>query len=249
MTKGEINRIGERLRTGAADYNDLTAFNTFRASHIGALTTVVGRINLQFGPIATARMKRTLSVIEKLRRSGPRGIKLSQMQDIAGCRLTVTDIFDQEQHLVAITQMFERTKTIDRRTAPSHGYRAVHVLASIDGKPVEIQVRTLLQHLWAQYSERLADRLDPRLKYGIGPEKVQLEVMPRSELVAHFEAREVELCRELSKVKPVEVWGEQEPKGVDELRALLDQRRSEIKDELDQSFLKLASLPFEGRRS
>ena len=38
---------------------------------------------------------------------------------------------------------------------------------------VEIQVRTLLQHLWANLSEKLADMVDPAVKYGGGPANVR----------------------------------------------------------------------------
>jgi ppGpp synthetase/RelA/SpoT-type nucleotidyltranferase len=33
---------------------------------------------------------------------------------------------------------------IDRRINPSHGYRAVHIIAKVSGMPIEIQVRTSL---------------------------------------------------------------------------------------------------------
>src|SRR6266704_1936073 len=68
-------------------------------------------------------------------------IRLTQIQDIAGCRIVTPDI-------------------IDRRDTPSHGYRAVHVIVRHSGKLVEIQVRTALQHLWAELSEKLADLID-----------------------------------------------------------------------------------------
>jgi hypothetical protein len=55
---------------------------------------------------------------------------------------------------------------VDRRSKPSYGYRAVHVIPSITGKPVEIQLRTQLQHLWAELSETLAFRFYVGLKYG-----------------------------------------------------------------------------------
>jgi len=50
-----------------------------------------------------------------------------------------------------------------------HGYRAVHVIAFPEGVPVEIQVRTLWQHEWAELFEKLADRVGRRIRYGDPP--------------------------------------------------------------------------------
>ena len=68
---------------------------------------------------------------------------------------------------------FTITSVVDRREQPSHGYRAVHVLVQEAGKIVEIQVRTSLQQLWAELSEKASDVLDPAIKYGRGPEAWQ----------------------------------------------------------------------------
>jgi ppGpp synthetase/RelA/SpoT-type nucleotidyltranferase len=57
-------------------------------------------------------------------------------------------------------------------------------------KPIEIQVRTKLQHLWAEVSEELADLIDPGLKYGRGPENIQNKLLESSILVALFEDAE-----------------------------------------------------------
>jgi ppGpp synthetase/RelA/SpoT-type nucleotidyltranferase len=54
---------------------------------------------------------------------------------------------------------------VDRRKRPSHGYRAVHVIASVDRRFVEIQIRTSMQDLWAQTMERLADKVGRGIRY------------------------------------------------------------------------------------
>jgi ppGpp synthetase/RelA/SpoT-type nucleotidyltranferase len=43
------------------------------------------------------------------------------------------------------------------------------VIPIVDGYPIEIQVRTLLQDLWAQTLERLADALGRGIRYGTEP--------------------------------------------------------------------------------
>jgi ppGpp synthetase/RelA/SpoT-type nucleotidyltranferase len=59
----------------------------------------------------------------------------------------------------------------------------VHLIVKFNGLPVEIQVRSQLQHYWAQYSEMIADQRGQDLKYGGGDveirrflEKLSLEV-------------------------------------------------------------------------
>lgn len=58
---------------------------------------------------------------------------------------------------------------------------------------MEIQVRTLLQHRWAEYSEKLADRLGFELKYGSGPEEARSILSDSSELIAENEKLELEV--------------------------------------------------------
>jgi ppGpp synthetase/RelA/SpoT-type nucleotidyltranferase len=59
------------------------------------------------------------------------------MQDIAGFRVVVPDIFSQGRVIARLEQMSDAT-LIDRRAKPSHGYRAVHVVVREVGLPVEV---------------------------------------------------------------------------------------------------------------
>ena len=59
-------------------------------------------------------------------------------------------------------------------------------MASSGGLPVEIQVRTQLQHVWAELSEKLADRYGMDVKYGGGPEAIYAHLAPASDLIAQF---------------------------------------------------------------
>ena len=73
----------------------------------------------------------------------------------------------QDRLVAALSQLFPQGRVLDLRVRPSHGYRAVHVVPMIDGYRVDVQVRTTLQHWWAELSETLAlGHVAPELQYG-----------------------------------------------------------------------------------
>lgn len=109
------------------------------------------------------------------------------MQDIAGCRVVVSGIVEQEQFIEKLKHSFPNATVIDRRQQPSHGYRAVHVIVHISDKPIEVQVRTLLQHSWAEVSEKAADMIDPEIKYGGGPQSLRKKLQAITDLVSPHE--------------------------------------------------------------
>lgn len=126
---------------------NLTALGTFRGV---ALT-------------ASNRLKTTGPIIDKLRRK----TRLSSMQDIVGYRIVGDLTLRQQDELVTeLRKCFSDARVVDRRARPMHGYRAVHVIAQVDGFPVEIQVRTLPQDGWAQIMERYGDLYGREIRYG-----------------------------------------------------------------------------------
>ena len=143
LTKSQINRLGDRLRKGKASEDDLRLHDRYRLSFRTASETVVATIRTQLRLEPTVRsIKTPTSIIDKLRREKTR---LSQMQDIAGCRIVVTDIRNQDNIVKRLRDSFDDIEIDDRRSRPSHGYRAVHGIVEILRKSVEVQVRTALQ--------------------------------------------------------------------------------------------------------
>jgi ppGpp synthetase/RelA/SpoT-type nucleotidyltranferase len=163
----------------------------YRRSFTEAYEMVAGAIRNQLGLEPTGRpAKSTTSIAEKLRRES---IRLTQIQDIAGCRLIVPDISEQDRLVAFIVKLFSDCTVVDRRENPSHGYRAVHIIVTIEKKTVEIQVRTALQQEWAEVSEKLADLIDPAIKYGHGNEDAVKVLAAASRMVATHERLESEI--------------------------------------------------------
>lgn len=191
FSNATIDRLGDRLRTGELSPETLRLLDTWRRGFRPVYRLVVSTLDGSFRYKASGRPgKTTGSIVEKLMRETTR---LSQMQDIAGCRIIVPDITAQNQATSSIASLFTDHVIIDRRKTPSHGYRAVHIVAMIEGRPVEIQIRTVLQHTWAELSQKLADVVDKRIKYGAGHAESLALLRRLSDLGATLESAGVEM--------------------------------------------------------
>lgn len=187
-SKTQIDRLGDRLRKGKFGDEEVRQLDEFRRSFTEAYEEVVGIVRKATQLQPTGRpAKSTTSIIEKLRRET---MRLTQMQDIAGCRLVVQGIVVQDKVVAELKNALPSAVVVDRREQPSHGYRAVHIIATAQGKLVEIQVRTELQHLWAQLSEKLSDVSDPGIKYGGGNPLARELMSISSRTIAGLESME-----------------------------------------------------------
>lgn len=160
--------------------------NDYRVSFGDAYDHVVRAIreHLQLDPSGRPA-KTTASIIDKLNRES---IRLSQIQDIAGCRIVVAGLIEQNRVVDSLRAIFPGASIVDRRIVPSHGYRAVHVIVPASERLVEIQVRSRLQHLWAELSEKCSDHFGPAVKYGAGSESVRRLLMHTAEMVMESES-------------------------------------------------------------
>jgi ppGpp synthetase/RelA/SpoT-type nucleotidyltranferase len=172
VTKGELNRLGDRLvATETPSEADLKNLEVVLAAYQEVLERVKADLRaLGFAP--GGRLKTTKTMTDKLRRT--HGMELSRVQDLAGARIVVDDIPAQDAARAKIGEFYARQgcplREVDRRKDPRFGYRAVHLIVSIDAMPAEIQIRTELQDTWAQIFERLADRWGRGIRYGQDPE-------------------------------------------------------------------------------
>ena len=253
LSKTKIDALGDRLRKGSIDEKDLRLLDNYRLSFDEAYESVVGKIRA-LAPIVDGKSlleptgrpaKSTTSIIAKLQRES---IRLSQMQDIAGCRLTVGDL-DLQGHIVAkIAGLFDKTLIVDRREQPSHGYRAVHVIVTYSAKPIEVQIRTSMQHFWAELSEKFSDLIDPGLKYGSGDASALRVLTFASDEIRSLELEE-RLANDLVSAQARSALDEKRWLSIDEKGRILEtmERIRIRKERIKSLILNLADVTIERR--
>lgn len=189
ISRNQLDKLGDRLRDADSPASeDFELLETVLGAYDEALQDVRSRLReLGFEP--TVRLKTTGTIIDKLRRD--RGSSLKTIHDLAGARIVLTGTVGvQDAAVRAVVEAYADCPVsplvVDRRADPRAGYRAVHVILRLDGIPVEVQVRTELQDLWAQLFERLADVWGRQIRYGGAPDGKGFEslVQARSGTVA-----------------------------------------------------------------
>lgn len=122
------------------------------------------------------RLKRMESILSKLRRF--RNMGLERMQDIGGVRIVCHDLQRLQLVVQALCTEFGISKNNEsafrdyiRRPSPS-GYRGIHIIKKFSSNlhqyelPIEVQIRTKLQHLWATSVETVGFFQGKDLKSG-----------------------------------------------------------------------------------
>ena len=187
LSKTKIDRAGDAIARGAYrtddEYIELEdAFDDYRKSHLQPLSETTLEIQGWLGgygkPYYIAqRLKRKPQIVRKLKRLRAR---LSQLQDIGGLRIIVPKNSDVdhlrkylEQH-VASRSHFKVKKLTDYREKgrDTTGYRALHLMLSRDGVVLELQIRSRVQHYWAESIERTSVIYGYHLKEEEGDPKV-----------------------------------------------------------------------------
>lgn len=206
-SKGEVNRAGKSLASWAFSKVSpieraevLNVVNNWRAvhsypQHLMKITLQRRAKQIDDHSICAQRLKRLPSIIIKLRHNP--NMKLSQMQDIGGCRAIVpslghlTRLIDVHEEAIRknpprkgkdrpITRsgwdLVERYDYIER--PKDDGYRSYHYVfkymskwaenKQYNGLRLEVQLRTQYQHYWATAVEAISIFTEQALKSGIG---------------------------------------------------------------------------------
>lgn len=174
-SKGDIDRAGDALITFSPNdperENALTIINNWRSCHAYPLQVIKMNLlqkakRIDRKALISQRIKRLPSIAIKLRHN--RNMKLSQMQDIGGCRAVLANV----HRVHRLAKVYEETKSknphhrsiliekYDYISSPKEdGYRGIHLIykyqsdspnrAAFNGQRIEIQIRSKLQHIWA----------------------------------------------------------------------------------------------------
>jgi ppGpp synthetase/RelA/SpoT-type nucleotidyltranferase len=169
LSKSRIDKAGRAL---AFPPDELTyehleleeVFDEYRTLHLPPLTLLTSTIQnwlIDSGGTyyIAQRLKRKPQIARKLSRLS---VRLSQLQDIGGLRIIVQDdkavdlLDDFLDHHLRSSQQFELQKTTDYREKGRDrtGYRALHKIIVSNSVHLELQIRSRIQHYWAENIEK-----------------------------------------------------------------------------------------------
>jgi ppGpp synthetase/RelA/SpoT-type nucleotidyltranferase len=162
-SSNEIKRLGNRLRSSDEDPEDIALLEAWRESYDPLLISMSSRVDALLGEnglrfLLSGRSKRTKSILRKLKRPDNHGMDLSRMSDLVGFRIILASLADQNKALSLLGNGFDQKKVYDYREGEKP-YRSVHVVLRDETKLVEIQLRTLPQHVWAVESEAFGEQV------------------------------------------------------------------------------------------
>lgn len=186
FSKSAVDRAGRILAAAKnVDEFDDSAWDilgNWRASHAFPLNTMTvslkGKVTrLGLNAVVVQRLKRSRSILSKLTRDS---MRLTQMQDIGGCRAVVPSIED----VYRLRDKFYRSRSKhicvsedDYIAKPkASGYRGIHLIYKFQSavKPdynnllLEVQLRSHVQHAWATAVETVGAVVGQALKSSQG---------------------------------------------------------------------------------
>lgn len=190
-SRRDIDRAGDVLRAGLSNttfeeyLHAYSVMESWRSSHAFPLNTLQMTLRRRASSInrkaqIVQRLKRAPSVISKLRRF--ENMQLSRIQDLGGCRAimpTVKSVEDVRRLYVQSRDRHELATEKNYIEKPQDsGYRGIHLVykyesdrnSDFNGRRVEIQLRTAVQHAWATAVEIAGVYVKTSLKSSIGPE-------------------------------------------------------------------------------
>jgi ppGpp synthetase/RelA/SpoT-type nucleotidyltranferase len=185
--RSEVDAAGDVLLKQEATLAELehayTVINNWRSSHAFPLNTFQMTLRYKARPLdSTAlvaqRVKRLSSIEAKLARL--RRLKLSDVQDIAGCRVVLSSV-DTVEELVNAYHNSSLKHELDHKDdyilrPKNSGYRGIHLIYryrsdkkdTYNNLKVEMQFRSVRQHAWATAVETVGTFTRQSLKSSQG---------------------------------------------------------------------------------
>ena len=169
ISKSKIDKAGELLSCDAMENVEKyieaeDVFNSYRSAHLAPLmqTTILLQKWMDKsgkGYYIAMRLKRRPQILRKLKRFH---VRLSQLQDIAGARIILERNHDVEEIVDYLRSSFKTQsdirllRDVDYRVRgrDDSGYRARHIVLQNGGYKIELQLRSRIQHYWAETVER-----------------------------------------------------------------------------------------------
>jgi ppGpp synthetase/RelA/SpoT-type nucleotidyltranferase len=214
LSKTRIDKAGLALAKSRfkdeVDFIELEeVFDEYRKAHLQPLsetTLELQHLMTNYGePYYIAhRLKRKPQIVRKLNRLS---VRFTQLQDIGGCRIIVQRNSDVDKLLAYLTEksatqnIFSIDRTTDYREQgrDDTGYRALHVILKRDGFYLELQIRSRIQHYWAESIERTSVIYGHHLKEKEGAPEVIEYFKSLSDVFYEIEAgREPSVAQKLN---------------------------------------------------
>ncbi|MCD4705045.1 RelA/SpoT domain-containing protein [bacterium] len=175
FSKSKTDFAGDILRNNEAFEEEknhaLMILSNWRASHSYPMHIFKKRLKrvserIDKRALSAQRLKRVHSIIKKLNRkykNNKATMKLTQMQDIAGCRVIMSNIeLTRKLYYNSYVKGDLKHKKVNEKDYISNpkedGYRSIHLIyryvsdkgkKDYNGLLVEVQIRSKLQHVWA----------------------------------------------------------------------------------------------------
>ncbi len=189
-SRSKVNGAGKVLiqePVDVAEWSNATeVLNNWRSCHGYPINTFQATLrdklaSIDESAIVAQRLKRTPSIISKLRRFEK--MQLSRMQDIGGLRAVVKTLkLVRALEDNYLTSRFHHALVAERdyiENPKVSGYRGIHLIyryhndkaPDYNGLLIELQIRNKLQHSWATAVETMGTFLNHSLKSSEGPER------------------------------------------------------------------------------
>lgn len=178
-SKTQIDKAGRILSDASREYDETSLemdyiFDEYRKNHLEPLTKLTLTLQQWLQTYhkeyyIAQRLKRKPQILRKLKRFS---VRLTQLQDIGGCRIIVDKNSDVDELISFIREkihsstLYQELREVDYREfgRDDTGYRAHHMVIKMDSYWCELQIRSNIQHYWAESIERTSVMYGHRLK-------------------------------------------------------------------------------------